>query len=1086
MSSAYPQQRGSPSRTLPSFVALLLLLDSGLARAGVAGIGDGVSLPFPLYLGAGYTSPYAPGGVGSANSGTFSLYLGAGYGSPYAPGGVGSASSSTFALYLGLLSEHFALSSAFVLDTRIADPGFVTAPTLLTASVGGCGTTVELSWSDPASDQNGFELESKVVGMSDIFYSLIVGPSPTARSLAYQPLDGLAHTYRIRAVRGQARSAYSPEVSAPAVRIAGIARPSAGLYVRSIGDGQGLRVHVLPPEGSSQWDGVSDVRVEQWRGPDFGGYPDAIITTKFSGTGERALRFEGLRGTQYYFRAAITPPCMPTSAYVVSEAATPRYAPVLLVHGIWGSAADWGPVWTSALGAAGFADTRVRAVGFRDCGDTWMKWGEELQKEIIPPLFRGDWESDESANIIAYSQGGLASRYLVERLGGSKYVRAIVMIATPNHGGNFSTLSSLVHNLGITEGGCTAFDFTVGVRALGANSTALRALNFGNDKQHDGSCDDAPPEAAMAANRGLVEYYTIAGTGPSSLDIAKKSPYEALKWAITGDPGSCPGDGIVAVKSVRLRTAVPADHQFLDKDALISAGGRVHIGLIKVPGQSNAILDSDRIASWAVELLRLPSAHDAAASPQSPLQATATPIAPAATTASAPVRIGDGDDTPGGSSESPYKLLATASDSLAGGTSSTHAATSDPAGQLIVYAQWTDHALDLRLRGPDSTLYAPADTAGRAWLHFAQNDTLGYSAFTIDAPTAGRWSAVVGNPTGGTTASFDLYWLEDGGVFDLAAGLSNDVAQPGDTLKFTATLVRAGHGVPAVCSANVVTPAGAVLLVPLVDDGTAGDAVQGDGVYTGRMVMPALDGDYKVVVAASATGATPGQRSRALSCAVLAGPNLQLAANGIVSAPEVSAVGRLSELRLVVRNTGFARADSANVLFTDASTGDSLGGATIAIAAKDSAQVRVLWTPHASGVHSISASARLLGATEADLDDNAAAIDVPVAAVPATAGVATPPVLPQRIAFALPRPNPFRSEVKLDFALPAQSKVTIEVFDVLGRRIRRLVDEVLPAGRYTRSWTGVTGNGYPAPAGVYFVRFSAPGLVQTRRAILLR
>jgi flagellar hook assembly protein FlgD len=55
-----------------------------------------------------------------------------------------------------------------------------------------------------------------------------------------------------------------------------------------------------------------------------------------------------------------------------------------------------------------------------------------------------------------------------------------------------------------------------------------------------------------------------------------------------------------------------------------------------------------------------------------------------------------------------------------------------------------------------------------------------------------------------------------------------------------------------------------------------------------------------------------------------------------------------------------------------------------------------------------------------------------------------------------------------------------------GRQIRTLQDGVLPAGHHQRSWDGMTASGSRAGNGVYLVRFSAPGVRLTKKAILVR
>ncbi len=86
-------------------------------------------------------------------------------------------------------------------------------------------------------------------------------------------------------------------------------------------------------------------------------------------------------------------------------------------------------------------------------------------------------------------------------------------------------------------------------------------------------------------------------------------------------------------------------------------------------------------------------------------------------------------------------------------------------------------------------------------------------------------------------------------------------------------------------------------------------------------------------------------------------------------------------------------------------------------------------------------------------------------------------------AFALDRayPNPFAERATLRYAVPEASRVTLAVFDVLGREVVRLVDENRAAGRYEAMLDARS-----LPSGAYLVRMTADGFAETRRVTLLR
>jgi hypothetical protein len=91
-----------------------------------------------------------------------------------------------------------------------------------------------------------------------------------------------------------------------------------------------------------------------------------------------------------------------------------------------------------------------------------------------------------------------------------------------------------------------------------------------------------------------------------------------------------------------------------------------------------------------------------------------------------------------------------------------------------------------------------------------------------------------------------------------------------------------------------------------------------------------------------------------------------------------------------------------------------------------------------------------------------------------------------RFALAPARPNPFRSSVAFDLAVPASAFARLEIYDVGGRRVRTLQNGILAPGHHTRAWDGLTASGTPARTGVYFARFAAAGVELTRKALLVR
>ena len=72
-------------------------------------------------------------------------------------------------------------------------------------------------------------------------------------------------------------------------------------------------------------------------------------------------------------------------------------------------------------------------------------------------------------------------------------------------------------------------------------------------------------------------------------------------------------------------------------------------------------------------------------------------------------------------------------------------------------------------------------------------------------------------------------------------------------------------------------------------------------------------------------------------------------------------------------------------------------------------------------------------------------------------------------------PNPFNPSTNIKFSLPEQSSVKIVIYDLLGNRVKNLVDEVRPAGNYSIQWNGEDQFNNKVNSGIYFYSLYAAG-----------
>jgi hypothetical protein len=78
-------------------------------------------------------------------------------------------------------------------------------------------------------------------------------------------------------------------------------------------------------------------------------------------------------------------------------------------------------------------------------------------------------------------------------------------------------------------------------------------------------------------------------------------------------------------------------------------------------------------------------------------------------------------------------------------------------------------------------------------------------------------------------------------------------------------------------------------------------------------------------------------------------------------------------------------------------------------------------------------------------------------------------------------PNPFNPVTKINFAIPKQGFVTLKVYDMLGREVTKLVNEVKQAGTYSVDFDATR-----LSSGVYFYKLEAGSFVDTKRMVLVK
>ena len=99
--------------------------------------------------------------------------------------------------------------------------------------------------------------------------------------------------------------------------------------------------------------------------------------------------------------------------------------------------------------------------------------------------------------------------------------------------------------------------------------------------------------------------------------------------------------------------------------------------------------------------------------------------------------------------------------------------------------------------------------------------------------------------------------------------------------------------------------------------------------------------------------------------------------------------------------------------------------------------------------------------------------------------IASTPV-PKEFAVKQSYPNPFNPSVTIVYALPTDGQVTIDIYDIVGRKILTLLNEQKQAGYHSAVWFGQDGQGKPAASGVYFCKVQFGTESAVKKLLLLK
>ncbi len=83
-------------------------------------------------------------------------------------------------------------------------------------------------------------------------------------------------------------------------------------------------------------------------------------------------------------------------------------------------------------------------------------------------------------------------------------------------------------------------------------------------------------------------------------------------------------------------------------------------------------------------------------------------------------------------------------------------------------------------------------------------------------------------------------------------------------------------------------------------------------------------------------------------------------------------------------------------------------------------------------------------------------------------------------------PNPFNASTTIHFDLPEESKIQLNIYNLLGQKVITLAEGICSAGVYHLSWNGQDVNGRLVPSGIYIVQLNSRNIQLNHKLLLLK
>ena len=95
-------------------------------------------------------------------------------------------------------------------------------------------------------------------------------------------------------------------------------------------------------------------------------------------------------------------------------------------------------------------------------------------------------------------------------------------------------------------------------------------------------------------------------------------------------------------------------------------------------------------------------------------------------------------------------------------------------------------------------------------------------------------------------------------------------------------------------------------------------------------------------------------------------------------------------------------------------------------------------------------------------------------------------VVPGTFALHQNYPNPFNPVTSIGFELPERTDISLVVYDLLGKKVKTLVNQNLGTGSYQIKWNGLSDHGEMLPSGMYFYELNSSDFRSVKKLILVK